>query len=58
MLKTDRVFAFPFVDKKTKTPAYWKDVGSIEAYYGASVDLLAAKPWIWKVIALPVRLLI
>ena len=41
MLKTDRVFAFPFVDKKSKTPGYWRDVGTIEAYYEANIDLLS-----------------
>jgi glucose-1-phosphate adenylyltransferase len=44
MLKTDRVFAFPFIDKKTKMPAYWRDVGTIEAYYEANIDLLSEKP--------------
>jgi len=41
MLKTDRVFAFPFVDKKTKQSGYWRDVGTIDAYYEANLDLLS-----------------
>jgi len=44
MLKSNRVFAFPFMDKKTKKPGYWKDVGTIDAYYEASTDLLDDKP--------------
>ncbi len=44
MLKTDSVFVFPFVDKKTKKPGYWKDVGSIDAYYEANIDLLSNNP--------------
>ena len=43
MLKTDRVFVLPFVDKSTKKPGYWKDVGSIDAYYEANIDLLCEK---------------
>lgn len=41
MLKIDRVFAFPFIDKKTKRPGYWRDVGTIEAYHEANIDLLS-----------------
>ena len=44
MLKTDSVFAFPFIDKNTKEPGYWKDVGSIDAYYQANMDILNDSP--------------
>lgn len=44
MLKTDRVFAFPFIDPQTQTTGYWRDVGTIEAYYEANIDLLSEKP--------------
>ncbi len=44
MLKTDRVYAFPFIDKNTKKPGYWKDVGSIDAYYQANMDILNDSP--------------
>lgn len=40
MLKGDRVFAYSHTDAKG-SPAYWKDVGTIEAYYDASLDLLS-----------------
>jgi len=40
MLKGDRVFAYTHMDTATGRPAYWKDVGTIEAYYEASFDLL------------------
>ena len=39
MLKTSSVYAFPFADKRG-APMYWKDVGTIDAYYDASIDLL------------------
>ena len=40
MLKTDRVFAYPFCDRLTRQSGYWRDVGTIEAYYEANMDLL------------------
>jgi len=43
MLKTDRVFAFPFVDKRSKRAGYWRDVGTVDAYYEANIDLLSEK---------------
>ena len=41
MLKGDRVFAYSHIDSATGKPAYWKDVGTIEAYYEANLDLLS-----------------
>ncbi|MCP4624609.1 MAG: NTP transferase domain-containing protein, partial [bacterium] len=41
MMKTDRVFSYPFANKKTKQPGYWRDVGTIDAYYDANMDLLS-----------------
>lgn len=40
MLKGDRVFAYSHVNQATGEPAYWKDVGTIEAYYEANFDLM------------------
>jgi len=40
MLNDDRVFAYSHTDPATGRPAYWKDVGTIEAYYEANFDLL------------------
>ncbi|MCX8044492.1 MAG: glucose-1-phosphate adenylyltransferase [Desulfobacterota bacterium] len=41
MLKKDRVFAYPFIDGITKQKGYWRDVGTIDAYYEANIDLLS-----------------
>ncbi len=38
------VFAFPFTDENRKTDAYWRDVGTIEAYYEANMDLVHVDP--------------
>jgi glucose-1-phosphate adenylyltransferase len=40
MLKDDRVYAYSHIDPATGKPAYWKDVGTIDAYYSAHRDLL------------------
>ena len=44
MIETDKVYAFPFFDEKTGKPAYWRDVGTIEAYWEAHMDLLSRDP--------------
>ncbi len=44
MLKTDRIFAYSFTDAQSHQSGYWRDVGTIEAYYEANMDLLEEKP--------------
>ena len=44
MIAKDRVFAFPFTDSKTGQPGYWRDVGTLDAYWEASMDMLKARP--------------
>ncbi|MEM9585717.1 MAG: glucose-1-phosphate adenylyltransferase [Planctomycetota bacterium] len=39
-----RVFAFPFTDENRKSDAYWRDVGTIDAYYEANMDLVGVDP--------------
>jgi glucose-1-phosphate adenylyltransferase len=39
-----RVLAFPFLDENRKADAYWRDVGTLDAYYQASLDLVAIDP--------------
>ena len=38
------VCAFPFLDENRKSDAYWRDVGTLEAYYEASMDLIGVDP--------------
>ena len=38
------VQAWPFRDPKTGGPAYWKDVGTIDSYYDANMDLISVDP--------------
>ncbi len=39
-----RVMAYPFVDENKKQSQYWMDVGTIQAYYEANMDLVAVSP--------------
>jgi glucose-1-phosphate adenylyltransferase len=39
-----RVFAYPFEDVRTKAQAYWRDVGTIDAYYEANMELVRVSP--------------
>ena len=44
IIDSHRVFAFPFRDENRKTDAYWRDVGTLDAYYEANMDLIAVDP--------------
>ena len=44
IINTHRVFAFPFRDENRKTDAYWRDVGTLDAYYQANMELVAVDP--------------
>ncbi|MFO0923383.1 MAG: glucose-1-phosphate adenylyltransferase [Pirellulales bacterium] len=39
-----RVFAFPFRDENRKNDAYWRDVGTLDAYFEANMDLIGVDP--------------
>jgi glucose-1-phosphate adenylyltransferase len=43
-LKNRRVFAYPFEDVETKAQAYWRDVGTVDAYYSANMELIHVTP--------------
>lgn len=38
------VFAYPFVDENRKEAFYWRDVGTLDAYFQANMDLIAVDP--------------
>jgi glucose-1-phosphate adenylyltransferase len=44
MIAQDRVFAFPFRDRNRKATAYWRDVGTLDAFYQANMDLVSIDP--------------
>jgi glucose-1-phosphate adenylyltransferase len=44
MIASNKVYAFNFRDKDSGNPSYWRDVGSIEAYFEANMDLIQVLP--------------
>ncbi|MBN1880855.1 MAG: glucose-1-phosphate adenylyltransferase [Deltaproteobacteria bacterium] len=41
MIGEKKVFAYPFIDEKNGAPGYWRDVGTVEAYWEAHMDLIS-----------------
>lgn len=39
-----RVYAFPFRDEATGEQAYWRDVGTLQAYWEANMELVSVVP--------------
>jgi glucose-1-phosphate adenylyltransferase len=39
-----RVFAYPFQDVKTRAQSYWRDVGTLDAYFRANLELIYIHP--------------
>jgi glucose-1-phosphate adenylyltransferase len=39
-----RILAYPFRDENRKTAAYWRDVGTLDAYFQATMDLISVDP--------------
>ena len=39
-----QIFAYPFMDENRKTEAYWRDVGTLDAFYDANMDLVSVDP--------------
>jgi glucose-1-phosphate adenylyltransferase len=42
--KSHRVYAYNFIDENQKDAKYWRDIGTIEAYYEANMDLISVSP--------------
>lgn len=40
LIRSARVYAFNFQDTLTGAPRYWRDIGTLDSYYQASLDLL------------------
>jgi glucose-1-phosphate adenylyltransferase len=39
-----KVYSFNFIDENQKEALYWRDVGTLEAYYEANLDLVSVSP--------------
>lgn len=44
MVPKDKVFAYIFRDQKSNRAGYWRDIGTIESYWEANMDLLGPSP--------------
>jgi glucose-1-phosphate adenylyltransferase len=44
MVNDYRVYAYDFVDENRKEALYWRDVGTLEAYYEANMDIVSVSP--------------
>jgi glucose-1-phosphate adenylyltransferase len=44
MIEDEHVLAYPFRDRNTHATNYWRDVGTLDAYYEASMDLVDVSP--------------
>jgi glucose-1-phosphate adenylyltransferase len=44
MVEDYRVYSFNFVDENKKEALYWRDVGTLEAYYEANMDVVSVSP--------------
>lgn len=44
MFKKDKVFAYLFTDENKKEVKYWRDIGTLDAYWEANMDLIEVTP--------------
>ncbi len=44
MLKEFKVFAYNFEDENKTAQPYWRDIGTLDSYYDASMDLVSVSP--------------
>ncbi len=44
MVPSHQVYAFRFADRNKKEQKYWRDIGTIDSYYEASMDLVQVEP--------------
>ncbi|MEL6198643.1 MAG: glucose-1-phosphate adenylyltransferase [Pseudomonadota bacterium] len=44
IIKNYRVYAYPFRDPETQEQAYWRDVGTLQAYWEANMELVSVVP--------------
>ena len=44
LIEKGLVYAYDFVDENRKEAKYWRDIGTLEAYYEANMDLVSVSP--------------
>jgi glucose-1-phosphate adenylyltransferase len=44
LIETHRVFSYDFRDENKKEAKYWRDIGTLDAYFDANMDLVSVEP--------------
>jgi glucose-1-phosphate adenylyltransferase len=44
LITEGRVFSYPFYDENKKAAKYWRDIGTLDAYFDANMDLCHVNP--------------
>ncbi|MBN2243982.1 MAG: glucose-1-phosphate adenylyltransferase [Acidobacteria bacterium] len=44
LIPKEKIYAYPFVDENRKEISYWRDIGTLDSYYEASMDLVKTNP--------------
>ncbi len=44
IINSKRVYAYPFVDENENKVSYWRDIGTLDAYWESNMDLVQALP--------------
>lgn len=44
VIDSSNIMAWPFHNEATGQPAYWRDVGTLDSYYEANMDLISVEP--------------
>jgi len=44
LINRGKVFSYPFYDENKKAAKYWRDIGTLDAYYEANMDLCQVNP--------------
>jgi glucose-1-phosphate adenylyltransferase len=44
IIKSHRLMAYPFIDENSKADCYWRDVGTLDAYYQSNLELTDVEP--------------
>ncbi len=44
LISRGKVFSYPFYDENKKAANYWRDIGTLDAYYEANMDLCQVNP--------------
>lgn len=44
MIDRDRIYAYQFEDENKSPVRYWRDIGTLDAYWEANMDLISASP--------------